>query len=374
MKKIILISLTLLYLECSGQHKRDVEILFRFNDKVSPNNFAILYDNGKEIQQIKIDSRTEIFKLKTYAYSSYVKVVITGIYEKDEFANVESFYTVGDSAILDFYNNKNVTSNSKYLVKTTNFLTTKESGQKMYYDYIYKEVDSLLVLKNNYLDNEDEKLRKRIEFLSDQIIEKTVDFIKGNGSLVFCQDLFLDKIMVFSYKISKSKLKILFDESFSSSFKKSVMGNRISRLIEDLALNLGDIPPNFTKPSLFSQREINLMDKRDKLTLVDFWATWCGPCVKKLPALKEIYKKYPDINFISVSSDTDTDRLLKYIKKNDLSWIHILDEEGEIGKLWKVNAIPQLFLLGKDGKLLYTSEVFEDSKLKILENIILTNR
>jgi thiol-disulfide isomerase/thioredoxin len=96
---------------------------------------------------------------------------------------------------------------------------------------------------------------------------------------------------------------------------------------------------------------------RGKYVLVEFWASWCGPCRIQNPALRKIYKKFHDKDFeiVAISLDTDVLKWKKAVEKDKLTWIHLGDlKSGEqsIANKWGINAIPFNFLIDKEGKII----------------------
>ncbi|MEM7603007.1 MAG: TlpA disulfide reductase family protein [Verrucomicrobiota bacterium] len=102
--------------------------------------------------------------------------------------------------------------------------------------------------------------------------------------------------------------------------------------------------------------EIDLASMRDKVILVDFWATWCGPCIAVLPHLMEIYENYRSEGFevIGVSHDENREELEAFLGENEVTWPQYFDGQGkhnELAQRFGISKIPTTFLVGKGGKI-----------------------
>lgn len=100
---------------------------------------------------------------------------------------------------------------------------------------------------------------------------------------------------------------------------------------------------------IVSSKEI-MADPANKYVLIDFWASWCGPCMRELPSLKKAYSEYSPKGFqiIGVSLDYERDEWLDAVKNNDMNWIHVSDMDNRdniLSKTYGVRAIPTSFLV-----------------------------
>ncbi|MBL9134981.1 MAG: TlpA family protein disulfide reductase [Verrucomicrobiales bacterium] len=103
-------------------------------------------------------------------------------------------------------------------------------------------------------------------------------------------------------------------------------------------------------------RPVDFASLRGKVVLVDFWATWCGPCVAELPNVLETYRKYHDqgLEIVGISFDSDRSALEQFIAKKSVPWPQYFDGEAwgnKYGKMFGIRAIPTMWLLDHNGRI-----------------------
>jgi peroxiredoxin len=119
-----------------------------------------------------------------------------------------------------------------------------------------------------------------------------------------------------------------------------------------------DTAPFDFKAKDLDGKSVSLKTYKGKVLLLDFWATWCGPCKAELPKLREAYEKYKDQGFdiLSISLDEGFTResFTSFVRKERMNWRHIYDGQGwkaQIATQYGVRAIPFTLLIGRDGKI-----------------------
>ena len=119
---------------------------------------------------------------------------------------------------------------------------------------------------------------------------------------------------------------------------------------------------------------ISAASYRGKYVLVDFWASWCGPCRAESPALREAYAKYKNKGFdiLSISFDENIRSWLKAVAKDGYTWTNVVDSsgmgpQGNISSQYNIRAIPRNFLLDREGKIIATNLRGEELEKKLKE-------
>ena len=144
---------------------------------------------------------------------------------------------------------------------------------------------------------------------------------------------------------------------------KELPNSLYTKNLVSLAANIGPTVEGAIAPEISLKTPegeiLALSSLRGKVVLIDFWASWCGPCRKENPNVKKIYEKYKDQGFeiYAVSLDNNAAQWKGAIAKDGLAWKHVselLGWKGAVSRAYGVGSIPQTFLLDKEGRIVKT--------------------
>ena len=108
--------------------------------------------------------------------------------------------------------------------------------------------------------------------------------------------------------------------------------------------------------TLLGGGELTLSDYEGKVILLNFWATWCGPCVGEMPAFPKLLEKYgDDLAVIAVDLQEDAETVADFIAENNYEFPVVLDTDGTIGDLYPTDGIPYTIIIAPDGTISATS-------------------
>ena len=208
----------------------------------------------------------------------------------------------------------------------------------------------MMALKNQGKVDEAAQFEKELLEVSGLWWGKQEEFALNNNNLAGLN--YVNKLMG-QGRFSTETLKKLL-EQYKHFSGQNAYKNLERKVNTETRTDNGAVAPPFT---LITDKgeQLSLSSIKKRLVIIDFWASWCGPCRKENPNLITLYEKWRDkgLEIISVSVDKpeEKDKWLKAIGEDKLTWLQVLDENGTAAKEYGVASVPKTFLVDEAGKI-----------------------
>ena len=127
-----------------------------------------------------------------------------------------------------------------------------------------------------------------------------------------------------------------------------------------IALGDGAKAPEFKAPSLDGGKSLSLASYRGKVVYLDFWASWCPPCLTSLPLLEELRKEFPGDQFqiLAVNVDQDVAKARKFLERTGVGYPSATDPKGRLPEMFGIETMPTSFLIDRNGVIRYVHHGF----------------
>ncbi len=172
--------------------------------------------------------------------------------------------------------------------------------------------------------------------------------IAANASNIYAVDMLFNSLPLWSI----DEVDAMYD-ALSSEMKDIPLGKKVSSAITALkGTNVGGSYIDLTLKDVNGQEvQLSKLLAQGKWVLLDFWATWCGPCKHEIPFMKSAFQKYQSkgLEIYAVSLDKDVKTLREYIEQNQLDWINLIGIDTDAAELYAVRTIPSSYLISPQG-------------------------
>jgi len=282
-----------------------------------------------------------------------------------------SFWVSDTPATIDFYQTGDKRNNPLHNYKLTNVIALASIGQDAYSKHIEKENREV---KNYYLTYRDSLDNPKYATIFEQkqtnVALKGLEYIKANVNSYLALFLFKHEYASSSRLPAKNLLQY-FRTVFPDSLQQTFEGKEIvKRLNGCINTKKGGEAPDFTMKDTHSNT-VTLSALKGKFVLLDFWASWCGPCRRLTPLLKAIREKYQEekLTIIALSLDDDEQAFKAALEKDQPTWTQIFADDN-LRNSYAIGSIPHLLLIDGRGMVVYNMEEENDYDIKKLEKLL----
>jgi thiol-disulfide isomerase/thioredoxin len=321
------------------------------------NDMYVFFDNGVTSQEIQdsITDRTLNFSGEFFSKYAYVAVSIPRI--DGNLPNYfQGFFINENQAKITFLKSKSENPLANYKLtggKSADVMGFKEMNKYM------KPVEDMFY--SFYNDNKDlfptsDSLVNKIFQLSDSLANKKVAYLENNGIKDY-HSLWFFRNEIIGSQISINKLQALYN-SIDKSITNADELNLINEKIKNSSLQIGSEAPSFEEIDIISNEAINLSDNSSKFILLNFWATWCAPCVANIPEVVKLKQKYSDkLEIIFISQDDEPKIVIDFMERRGWEWpINIMITE-KMQVNYNVKSLPHYYLINPERKIIYNTKI-----------------
>lgn len=218
---------------------------------------------------------------------------------------------------------------------------------------LYKEVSEAGGVDGVAADANGLDAKARMNKLMEQMQDVNYSFTKENMNNPVGEFIFLSSVRSFE-KEQISELLALSDTSFRNKPEIKELQNMLDMQAQrDAAILNQPVQDAQVADQAGKNVALSAYTGKGKVVLLDFWASWCAPCIEEMPNLVKAYAQYKDKGFeiVGISLDQDKAAWQSAVKSNNMTWVQFIDANGSAAQTFGINSIPYTLLVDKDGKV-----------------------
>lgn len=352
--------------EAKGEKRFYTKIVFPASIKLEDIN--IQYHNGFQLIPFTISSKSHTIDISDVYYTKYVQLIIN--YNRKGSKNSSSSYFLERISEVDYIMNPD---ENLYSTKLLGAYNIKDMGEDKFYLFANKEIellDKFITINGQNLD--DSLLFRKYVELDAAVQGKKLEFIQNHSDLYYSLWTFREQFVSnTNYKIDS--LYTVYKKYFSKKYFKTFEAKQIVSILNGRSNSfVGKPAPLFSAKDIYGN-SIKLSELKSKnYIILNFWASWCIPCMEEMPILDSIYNLFSKKNIviISESQDRNKEKCLRAIEKYHMSWINIINDPFVYSAYGNNPGLPQVYLIDKRGVIIYSRSQEKDYELKKLFSMV----
>ena len=359
----------LLLVPFAVKSQKEALVTIRLPHTINKQQLGISYHNGKDQKFVEITGNSDSIVIRDIYYSQHLLLFMNYTGAKPRQGCGAVFYVSDRPATIrltDTEPKKDIFSNAQ----VNNAVNATSLGYEQMYQYISKDHELIITAYDKMMASpQDTALKDSLTIMVKREYAKKMKYIRSHSKQYYSFFIFsLEYIN--SQQFTVDSLISIFN-SFPLRFKNSFEGKQTLAF-----LNLRKLREQKRQAPDFSFQDIegkmiSLSQYKGRYVVINFWASWCVPCVMEFPELNKLTANIPEEKLVRIfiTGDTDTLAFNNARVKYDLKGIHMFTNSELITK-YKATAVPQLYLIDKEGKILYDRGAIMDYTLEALANLI----
>lgn len=324
------------------------------------------FDDGTDLNTIDLQKGDSSIQINKPVYTPYPRI---SMYYDQKFSNI--FFIKDTVAILNLYYEENDSNSSFYSDNNVNISEDIYDTvfNKRYHDLRKDQMKEQLKLRN-LLQNHGHEIQNNdsIKYELSNIIKdlnaKSMDFLAPYANEFFSFYYFKAQILLPSsnfigndpeyYSTLLEYYNTVFPEEFKNTGEGKKIASDIQKKITPVFLKEGESMPETNFKDIYGN-DISFKNQGEGYILLDFWASWCPPCIRQIPDLKKLKDEFSEdrLKIIGISIDSDSSSFINSVNEHSMDWLHSWDRGGLESSKLEINSIPRIVILDKNAKIVY---------------------
>lgn len=358
---VIVMTLLTVYGVVCGQDKVRVKINLNGIEKEKLN---VEFDDGIVSNIINLDQGDSTIIVEKPIYTAYPSLTV--VYDRRYHKN---YFIDSSAATLNLFYDANRNNDQLYTSNNSNITTIYDTvSNEVYRNLKRRQITELqelndLFAKHGQEVHDNDSIKYELVSIVKAINTSSMEFLIPYSRDFFSFYYFKDQVLGLTRFIETDseyyiKLLAYYNNTFPKEFRSTGEGKKIAaqlqQKISPVLLKENETLPDTHFRDIYGDT-IVFKEQKEEFILVDFWASWCVPCVQQIPDIKLLREQFSEdkLKIVSISNDRDSISFINSIEEHHMDWTHSLDRGGLLSDALGVSSIPTVMLLDRNARIIY---------------------